>query len=167
MRKFFLPFLTLVFVFSSCAHKVSCPSWGSDYHWKTVSVVKNPFGKKSARKKRVKNDGNYFTLNKKQKRVKYKDAFSKRQKKTIVKKSAKDAFGKKWRKQYRRYGKKAVKGKKPKNQKQKEKQHWKSRKEKNRDKDPFDGKPKKKKVKNKKKKKKEKGLWPKNMRIQK
>ena len=165
MKKIIFISLALVAAFSSCSHRTSCPSWGSDYHWKKVSVVKNPFGKKEHRKKRVKNDGNYFTLNKKQKNVKYRDAFSKKQKKQIVKKGAKDAFGKKWRKQYRKYGKKAIKGKKPKKLKQKEKRHWKNRKEKNREKDPFDGKPKKKMQ--KKKKKKERGLWPKNSPIQK
>ena len=165
MKRSLSVFLLICFVFSSCSHKTTCPSWGSDYHWKTVSVVKNPFGKKAKKKRRVKNNGNYFTLNEKRKKVKYKDAFSKKQKKHVMKKASKDAFGKKWRKQYRKHGKKAVKGKKPKNQKQKDKKRYKTRKEKNRDKDPFDGKPKKKKQ--KKKKKKEKGLWPKNMRIQK
>ena len=161
MKNTLLLFLALLF--ACCSHKTTCPTFGSEYHWKTVSLVKNPFGKRHKVKK-SRNDGNYFTLNQKRKNIKYKDAFTKKHKKGVRKKVLKDTFGKKWRKQ-KRLGKKAEKGQKPKNQKGKKKHHWKTRKEKNREKDPFDGKPKKKK--NKKKRKKEKGLWPKNSRIQK
>jgi len=152
-------------IIASCSHRVTCPTFGSDYHWKAVSVVKNPFAKRHKRGKKTKHDGNYFTVSGKGKKVKYKDAFTKKQKKHARKRLLKDSFGKKWRKQERKLGKKAEKGKKPKNQKEKSRKRWKTLKEKNREKDPFDGKPKKKRQ--KKKKKKEMGLWPKNTRIQK
>lgn len=164
MRKILFILLAFVFALPSCSHRNACPSWGSDYHFKKVRLVKDPFSKKY-RNHRVKKNENFFATRNTGKKVKYRDAFSKKQKKKVVKKKMKDSFGKKWRKQYRTYGKKAVKGKKPKKGKEKGKRHYQTRKEKNREKDPFDGKPKKKKQ--KKKKKKEMGLWPKNQKIQK
>ncbi|MCC7303722.1 MAG: hypothetical protein IT233_13865 [Bacteroidia bacterium] len=146
VRFFFILLLTgSQFLFAQ-----SCPSWGSGYKHKSVSVIQNPFGRE--RKPGKTFHGDYFT--------------SKRKKKTSHREQ--DSFKKKSRKKRKSYGEKAkgkkvIKSKKEKRKERrtKRKEMKKSRKELNWEKDPLSGKPKK--QKKKRKRKPEVGLWDQKM----